>query len=43
MVDVSKASSIYAKCVAGEKLTPQEHKDLDEYASRFRQKEQNDC
>lgn len=37
MVDVSKASSLYAKCVAGEKLSPQEQKELDEYASRFKQ------
>ena len=43
MVDVSKASSIYAKCVAGDRLSPQEQKDLDEYASRFKPKEQNDC
>lgn len=43
MVDVTKATSIYAKCVAGDKLSPQEQKDLDEYASRFRPKEQDDC
>lgn len=43
MVDVSKASSIYAKCVAGDRLSAQEQKELDEYASRFRQKEQDDC
>lgn len=43
MVDVSKASSLYAKCLAGDRLSPQEQKELDEYASRFRQKEQNDC
>lgn len=43
MVDVSKASSLYAKCLAGDRLSSQEQKELDEYASRFRQKEQNDC
>ena len=43
MVDVSKASSLYAKCLDGDRLSPQEQKELDEYASRFRQKEQNDC
>lgn len=37
MVDVSKASSLYAKCVAGDRLSPQEQKELDEYASRFKQ------
>lgn len=37
MVDVSKASSLYAKCVAGDRLSPQEQRDLDEYASRFKQ------
>lgn len=37
MVDVSKASSLYAKCVAGDRLSPQEQRDLEEYASRFKQ------
>lgn len=37
MVDVAKATSIYAKCVAGDKLSPQEQRELDEYASRFKQ------
>lgn len=37
MVDVAKVTSIYAKCVAGERLSPQEQRELDEYASRFKQ------
>lgn len=36
MIDVSEATSILAKLIAGGKLTEQERQDLDEYASRFR-------
>ena len=36
MIDVSGATSIFSKFIAGNKLTEQEKQDLDEYASRFR-------
>lgn len=36
MIDVSQATSIFAKLIAGVKLTEQEQQDLDEYASRFK-------
>ena len=36
MIDVSEATSILAKLIAGGKLTEQEQQDLDEYASRFK-------
>ena len=36
MIDVSEATSILAKLIAGVKLTEQERQDLDEYASRFK-------
>ena len=36
MIDVSEATSILAKLIAGGKLTELEQHDLDEYASRFR-------
>lgn len=40
MIDVSEATSILAKLIAGGKLTEQEQKDLDEYASRFKLNEE---
>lgn len=40
MIDVSEATSILAKLIAGGKLTDQEHQDLDEYASRFKLNEE---
>ena len=36
MIDVSEATSILAKLIAGGKITEQEQQELDEYASRFR-------
>lgn len=36
MIDVSEATSILAKLIAGGKLTEQEQQNLDEYASRFK-------
>lgn len=36
MIDVSQATSILAKLIAGVKLTEQEQQYLDEYASRFK-------
>ena len=36
MIDVSEATSILAKLIAGGKITEQEQQDLDEYASRFK-------
>ena len=36
MIDVSEATSILSKFIAVGKLTEQERKDLDEYASRFK-------
>lgn len=36
MIDVSEATSILAKLIAGGRLTEQEQQELDEYASRFR-------
>lgn len=36
MIDVSEATSILAKLIAGGKLTEQERQDLDEYANRFK-------
>lgn len=36
MIDVSEATSILAKLIAGGRLTEQEQQELDEYASRFK-------
>lgn len=36
MIDVSEATSILAKLIAGGRLTEQEQQNLDEYASRFK-------
>ena len=36
MIDVSEATSIFSKFIAGNKLTEQEMQNLDEYASRFK-------
>ena len=36
MIDVSEATIILAKLIAGGKLTEQERQELDEYANRFK-------
>lgn len=36
MIDVSEATSIFAKIAAGCQISDQEQQALDEYASRFR-------
>ena len=36
MIDVSEATSILAKLIAGGKLKEQERQELDEYANRFK-------
>lgn len=41
MIDVSEATSILSKFLAGNKLTEQEQKYLDEYASRFKNDNKN--
>lgn len=35
MIDTNKATTIYGKYCAGEKVTPEEYNELMEYASRF--------
>lgn len=35
MISVEKASSIYAKLCAGERITAEEREELEEYAKRF--------
>lgn len=40
MIDVSEATSILAKLIAGGNLTDQEREELDEYASRFKLNEE---
>lgn len=36
MIDVSQATSIFAKIAAGGQISEQEQQALDEYASRFK-------
>ena len=36
MIDVSEATCILAKLIAGGKMTEQEKQELDEYANRFK-------
>lgn len=38
MISVEKATSIYAKLCAGERITATEKEELDEYAERFKSK-----
>ena len=38
MINVEKASSIYAKLCAGERITADEREELEEYAKRFSNK-----
>lgn len=35
MISVEKASGIYAKLCAGERITAEEREELEEYAKRF--------
>lgn len=43
MIDVSEATSILAKIIAGGQITDEEQQALDEYASRFKlNREEND-
>ena len=41
MISVEKASSIYAKLCAGERITADEREELEEYAKRFSNPNQN--
>lgn len=38
MISIEKATSIYAKLCAGERITATEQEELDEYAARFQNK-----
>ncbi len=38
MIGVEKATSIYAKLCAGERITATEREELEEYAERFKNK-----
>lgn len=38
-VTVQKASQLYFRLAMGEKLTPEEKAELDEYAARFKKKD----
>lgn len=39
MVTTKRASQLYFRLAIGEKLTPEENEELDEYAARFKSKE----
>lgn len=40
MIDVSEATGIFAKLASGGRITPEEREELDDYASRFKLKEE---